>query len=113
MENKLTQPPDVSNPESYEDLVELLVPVLQKRGIMWEDYDAPGGTYRENMLRTAGQKYTTEGHRSRAFTFENLKDKMDGNGVITIDREDKAEEAVAATNGLKLTEQLETVKATA
>jgi alkanesulfonate monooxygenase SsuD/methylene tetrahydromethanopterin reductase-like flavin-dependent oxidoreductase (luciferase family) len=26
----------VSNPESYEDLVELLVPVLQERGLMWD-----------------------------------------------------------------------------
>jgi hypothetical protein len=91
---------------------------------MWEDYDAPGGTYRENMLRTPGQKYTTEGHQSRKFTFDALKENMDENGVITINREypepnvssEKAKEPAkleAATNGLKVSEQPEAVKATA
>jgi len=113
---------DVSNPESYEDLVELLVPVLQRRGIMWEDYDVPGGTYRENMLRTPGQSATPEGHASRKFTFEALKGNMDEEGVIVINRQDpeaKVEkvEGVAklaeATNGLRLSEHSEAVKVSA
>lgn len=80
----------MSNPESYEDLVELLVPELQKRGLMWDDYAAPGGTYRENMLRKPGQTYATEGHASRDFTYQNLRKYMDEEGTIVIDREDSA-----------------------
>jgi len=30
-------------------VVELLIPELQKRGIYWNDYPAPGGTLRENV----------------------------------------------------------------
>jgi len=58
---------------------------------MWDDYAAPGGTYRENMLRMPGQTATTEGHRSRAFTFEALQDNLDEDGVITINRQDPEE----------------------
>jgi hypothetical protein len=54
---------------------------------MWEGYDAPRGTYRENMLRTPSQKFTTEGHQSRKFTFGALKQNMDESGVITIERQ--------------------------
>jgi hypothetical protein len=72
------------------------VPVLQKRGLMWEDYDAPGGTYRENMLRTPGQTATTAGHRSRNFTFEALKENLDENGVITINRQDPEQKVESA-----------------
>lgn len=48
--------PDVSNPESFEDVVELLIPELQRRGIYWEDYPVPGGTARENLHSKPGQK---------------------------------------------------------
>ncbi|KAK5706642.1 hypothetical protein LTR97_001632 [Elasticomyces elasticus] len=40
----------VSNPGTFEDVVDLLVPELQKRGIMWQDYAKPEGTFRENLL---------------------------------------------------------------
>jgi hypothetical protein len=40
---------DCSNPETYEDVVEMLVPELQRRGVYWMDYPVPGGTFRENM----------------------------------------------------------------
>jgi hypothetical protein len=42
-----------TNPGCFEDVVELLRPELVKRGLMWEDYDFPGETFRENLL---GQK---------------------------------------------------------
>jgi hypothetical protein len=42
----------VSNPGSFEDIVDLLVPELRRRGLMWDDYDVPGGTFRENLLGT-------------------------------------------------------------
>lgn len=79
---------DVSNPESYEDLVELLVPVLQKRGLMWDDYTVPGGTYRENLLSTPGEPLTPKGHPSRNFRYAALKERYEvaENGDITIEK---------------------------
>lgn len=93
---------DVSNPASYEDLVELLVPELQKRGLMWEDYAAPGGTYRENLLGTPGHPGVPEGHPANRFKYEALKEKYgDENGDITIDRRTPA----TAANGEKTEEK--------
>lgn len=96
---------DVSNPASYEDLVELLVPELQRRGLMWDDYTVPGGTYRENLLNTPGHPGVPEGHPAYKFRYEILKRKYaDENGDITIDRrtppqvvDEKQEEEVAVT----------------
>jgi len=65
---------------------------------MWDDYAAPGGTYRENMLRIPGQTATTEGHRSKAFTFEALRDNLDEDGVITINRQDQENEEDVVEN---------------
>jgi len=83
----------VSNPESYEDIVELLVPVLQRRGLMWEDYAVPGGTYRENLLRTPGQSLAPKGHPATQFRYGVLKEKYEvaANGDITINRADPVE----------------------
>lgn len=95
----------VSNPESYEDLVELLVPVLQERGLMWEDYTVPGGTYRENLLGTPGQSGVPDGHPAASFKYETLKEKYgDEKGNIFIDRRPKEVETTGAevvANGVK------------
>lgn len=42
-------------PGTFEDVVELLIPELQRRGIFWHDYHVPGGTYRENLYESKGQ----------------------------------------------------------
>jgi alkanesulfonate monooxygenase SsuD/methylene tetrahydromethanopterin reductase-like flavin-dependent oxidoreductase (luciferase family) len=42
----------VTNPGSWTDVVDLLVPELQRRGLYWDGYDVPGGTFRENLLGT-------------------------------------------------------------
>lgn len=42
-------------PQTFEDVIELLVPELQKRGLFWDEYKVPGGTYRENLNETPGQ----------------------------------------------------------
>lgn len=47
---------------SYEDVVDMLVPELQKRGLMWKDYTVPGGTYRENLHNTPGNPYLNPTH---------------------------------------------------
>ncbi|KAH8888039.1 bacterial luciferase-like protein [Thozetella sp. PMI_491] len=50
------------NPESVEDVVELLVPELQRRGIYWKDYPVPGGTFRENLQERPGKPFLAENH---------------------------------------------------
>ncbi|KAK5633181.1 hypothetical protein RRF57_008895 [Xylaria bambusicola] len=42
-------------PQSFKDIVELLLPELRRRGLFWDDYAVPGGTYRENFYRIPGQ----------------------------------------------------------
>ncbi len=60
----------ISNPGSFEDIVELLVPVLRERGMIFDDYCVPGGTFRENLLRQPGQKTLRDDHYGSTFTFE-------------------------------------------
>lgn len=77
----------VSNPGSYVDVVELLVPELQKRGLMWNDYAVPQGTFRENLL---GHKYLADDHYGAKFKYgrdpslvsnlENGSSKVNGEG---------------------------------
>jgi hypothetical protein len=43
-------------------VVELLVPELQKRGIYWDDYAVPGGTFRENMQVKPRQPLLPDDH---------------------------------------------------
>lgn len=47
-------------PSTFEDIVELLVPELRRRGLFWDEYAVPGGTYRENFYRKEGQKQPLE-----------------------------------------------------
>ncbi|KAK3385965.1 luciferase-like domain-containing protein [Podospora didyma] len=49
-------------PQSFKDIIELLVPELRKRGLFWDDYAVPGGTYRENFYGQKGQTYPPEQH---------------------------------------------------
>lgn len=49
-------------PQSFKDIGELLLPELRKRGLFWDDYAVPGGTYRENFYGQAGQKHPPEWH---------------------------------------------------
>ncbi|KAG7802761.1 hypothetical protein KL944_002408 [Ogataea haglerorum] len=49
-------------PGSVEDLVELLIPELQRRGLLWGDYAVPGGTFRENVYGVKGQTFLPPDH---------------------------------------------------
>ncbi|KAG0160877.1 hypothetical protein PDIDSM_8409 [Penicillium digitatum] len=42
-------------PGSFQDIIDLLIPELRKRGLFWDDYVVPKGTYRENLFRQPGQ----------------------------------------------------------
>jgi Luciferase-like monooxygenase len=55
------------SPTSYEDVVELLVPELQRRGIYWNDYAVPGGTLRENMFAEKGASSVGADHPAHQF----------------------------------------------
>jgi alkanesulfonate monooxygenase SsuD/methylene tetrahydromethanopterin reductase-like flavin-dependent oxidoreductase (luciferase family) len=57
----------VTNPGSWEDVVDLLVPELQRRGLFWEDYPVPGGTFRENL---SGSKELREDHYGSSFKWK-------------------------------------------
>jgi alkanesulfonate monooxygenase SsuD/methylene tetrahydromethanopterin reductase-like flavin-dependent oxidoreductase (luciferase family) len=56
----------VTNPGSFEDVVYLLRPELVKRELMWEDYDTPGGTFRENLYGE-GNKTLRDDHYGSGF----------------------------------------------
>ncbi|KAF9889366.1 hypothetical protein FE257_007476 [Aspergillus nanangensis] len=45
-----------SVPETFDDIIQYLIPELQRRGLFHTDYAVKGGTFRENM-------YEVEGHR--------------------------------------------------
>jgi hypothetical protein len=53
-------------PGTFTDVVELLIPELQRRGIFWSDYAVPGGTYRENLTETKGQREPRSDHPAAA-----------------------------------------------
>ena len=57
-------------PKTYEDVVEMLVPELQKRGIFWSDYKVPGGTYRENFNARPGQAHPLPTHPAAELIWE-------------------------------------------
>ena len=100
--------PDVSNPGSYEDIVEYLVPVLQKRGLMWKDYAVPGGTFRENLHGRPGKPYLPEEHPGAKFRYNRLKEtaRIDEQGNVTIISAAKAAaDAAPAVDGLGISEK--------
>lgn len=49
-------------PQSFKDIIELLLPELRRRGLFWDDYAVPGGTYRENFYGKAGQSGPLDEH---------------------------------------------------
>lgn len=53
-------------PQTFTDVIELLVPELRRRGIFWDDYAVPGGTYRENVYEKAGQAEPPPDHPAAA-----------------------------------------------
>ena len=74
---------------SYEDIVELLVPELQERGLMWKDYNVPGGTFRENLHNVPGEPTLSPRHPGSQFSWRipesekkvNKSEEVKKNGV--------------------------------
>ena len=49
-------------PGSFEEIVRDLLPELRHRGLFWDDYVVPGGTYRENLYGRKGLSKPPEDH---------------------------------------------------
>lgn len=76
-------------PQTFEDVVELLVPELRRRGIFWEDYAVTGGTYRENLTANPGQKEPPSGHPAGKVIWRPESKKV---GFALDDQEDSSHE---------------------
>lgn len=63
-------------PGTFTDVIELLIQELQRRGIFWSDYAVPGGTYRENLTETKGQREPKADHPSAAMIWREPKDEV-------------------------------------
>lgn len=60
-------------PQSFQDIIDLLIPELKKRGLFWDDYAIPGGTYRENFYGEAGQKHPKTEHVASTYQWRSDK----------------------------------------
>jgi hypothetical protein len=70
---------------SYEDIVELLVPELQKRGLMWQDYHVPGRTFGENLHNLPGEPGLNPRHPGSKFKWSNqVSDETKTNGTEVV-----------------------------
>lgn len=49
-------------PETFENIVDLLIPELQRRGLAQKEYAVEGGTYREQVYREKGHTFVPEDH---------------------------------------------------
>jgi hypothetical protein len=49
-------------PGTFRDVIDLLLPELRRRGVFWNDYSVPGGTYRENLQETPGEPHPPRDH---------------------------------------------------
>ncbi|KAI1029650.1 hypothetical protein LB503_008087 [Fusarium chuoi] len=54
-------------PGTFKDIIELLLPELRSRGLFWDDYAVPGGSYRENFYGLPGQKYPLDEHAASKY----------------------------------------------
>lgn len=51
-----------SIPETFDDIIEYLIPELQRRGIFHTEYAVKGGTFRENIYEQEGHSRLPESH---------------------------------------------------
>ncbi|RSL72056.1 hypothetical protein CEP53_001260 [Fusarium sp. AF-6] len=54
-------------PQSFKDIIDLLLPELRARGLFWDDYAVPGGSYRENFYGLEGQKHPLPEHAASKY----------------------------------------------
>jgi FMN-dependent oxidoreductase (nitrilotriacetate monooxygenase family) len=56
-----------SLPDTFDDIIRLLLPELQRRDLFWSDYAVKGGTLRENMYGKKGQSRLPESHHGAKY----------------------------------------------
>lgn len=83
-------------PQTFEDVVELLIPELRKRGIFWTDYAVPGGTYRENLMAVPGQREPMPEHPAGKMIWrpDSVKVEFATNGRNGVHEESRSNEAI-------------------
>ncbi|CAL3969038.1 unnamed protein product [Diplocarpon coronariae] len=54
-------------PETFDDVIEFLLPELRRRGLFWADYAVQGGTLRENYLGVKGRERLDKTHPGARF----------------------------------------------
>lgn len=54
-------------PRTFEEVSENLLPILRQRGVFWDDYAVPGGTYRENLYGKKGVARPPSDHPAAAY----------------------------------------------
>lgn len=64
-------------PGSFKDIINLLIPELRKRGLFWDDYAAPKGTYRENLYSKPGQSGPLQDHPAARYRWNAGVDAAD------------------------------------
>lgn len=57
-------------PGTFDDIIEFLLPELQKRGLFWKDYAVKGGTLRENYTGKPGQTRLPSTHVGAKYTWK-------------------------------------------
>ena len=57
-------------PGTFEDVIEYLIPELRSRGLFWDDYAVPGGTYRENLYNREGQSGLLPDHPASEYRWK-------------------------------------------
>lgn len=68
-------------PQTFEDVIELLIPELRRRGLFWEGYAVPGGTYRENLHEQKGRRWPDGRHPAGKVAWDPPGKDVHGNGV--------------------------------
>lgn len=54
-------------PQTFEDVADKLLPVLRDRGLFWDEYAVPEGTYRENLYAQQGRSVPPPDHPAAAY----------------------------------------------
>ncbi|KGO74268.1 Nitrilotriacetate monooxygenase component A/pristinamycin IIA synthase subunit A [Penicillium italicum] len=64
-------------PGSFKDIIDLLIPELRKRGLFWDDYVVPKGTYRESLYGQPGQSGPRADHPASKYRWNAGVDASD------------------------------------
>lgn len=64
-------------PDSFKDIIRLLLPELKRRGLFWDDYAVLAGTYRENFYARRGQTGPLDEHVASKYRWKAGVEKIE------------------------------------